>query len=237
MRKVEFWLPDKIDDLGLKRARERGTDKSALYAGLLSEWLLAVEPTDERRETSFLVRDEETDPLEGFQPRTVSGYVDGDDHLILNLEEIKPDLFQVVGEGRCGHMTDDEWNQLFGSFDVSREFVGFPKRSIEYAQRVVEEALKLPRVVPRRFKNGISFKPNFLLIEALLQRKSGIRVGLYGEPTVFSEAPESLGPGRGSYSRIVVTNDQQLEKLLPLVRQAYEHRYASQGDGNAVHSI
>jgi hypothetical protein len=237
MRKIELWLPDKIHDLGLIQARQHGTDASALYAGLLTESLLADTGAGGMADASPEPSSDDGPNPEEFQPRRLSGFVDGNDNLILTLQEIKPDLFAVVGQGGSGPLTDEEWEELFGGFDVSRTFVGFPKRSIEYAQRVVDEALQLPRVIAQRFKNGISFKPNFLLIEALLQRKSGIRVSLYGERGDFAEPPESLGPGRGSYSRIVVTNDQELDRLLPLVRQAYEHRFASQGESDAINSI
>ncbi len=113
-------------------------------------------------------------------------------------------------------------------FDVAKVFPGFPINSIRYAQHVVNKATGIPGVVATEYKQkngqkiGIAFKPNFLMIEALLQRKSGIRVSIYGEPDRFNNKPSSLGRGRGRYSRIVVRNDEDLEKLLPLVRQAYE---------------
>jgi hypothetical protein len=114
------------------------------------------------------------------------------------------------------------------SFDVAKVFRGFPVSSIRYAQRVVNEATGILGVVASEYKQkngqtiGIAFKPNFLMIEALLQRKSGIRVSLYGEPDRFNNKPSSLGRGRGRYSRVVVKSDEDLEKVLPLVRQAYE---------------
>ncbi|MGB8414297.1 MAG: hypothetical protein WCE23_15865 [Candidatus Binatus sp.] len=113
------------------------------------------------------------------------------------------------------------------SLDVAKWFPGFPLRSIRYAQRVVDEATGIQGVVASEYKQkngrkiGIAFKPNFLMIEALLQRKSGIRVSLYGEPDRFKDKPSSLGRGRGRYSRIVVKTDEDLKKLLLLVREAY----------------
>jgi len=68
------------------------------------------------------------------------------------------------------------------------------------------------------------------MIEALLQRKSGVRVSIYGEPDQFNNKPSSLGRGRGRYSRIVVKSDEDLEKLLPLVRQAYRLKLGSVPD-------
>ncbi len=114
------------------------------------------------------------------------------------------------------------------SFDVAKTFPGFPVRSIRWAQRIVNAATGILGVAASvyKLKNGqkigIAFKPNFLMIEALLQRKSGVRVSIYGEPDQFKSKPSSLGRGRGRYSRIVVKSDDDLEKLLPLVHQAYE---------------
>lgn len=138
-------------------------------------------------------------------------------------------MFEKVPEGQ------GDWSMNVGfshspgvGFDVSESFAGFPHRSIQYAQRIVNEAIKISGVVASEYRQkngqkvGIAFKPNFLMIEALLQRKSGIRVSLYGEPDRFNDKPSSLGRGRGRYSRIVVKSDDDLKKLLPLVRQAYE---------------
>ena len=113
------------------------------------------------------------------------------------------------------------------SLDAAKIFPGFPIRSIRWAQRIVNAATGVLGVVASEYKQkngqkiGITFKPNFLMIEALLQRKSGVRVSIYGEPDQYKNKPSSLGRGRGRYSRIVVKNDEDLEQLLPLVRQAY----------------
>lgn len=134
--------------------------------------------------------------------------------------------FEEMGPGLGDYEMTASFSHL--SFDVAKIFPGFPIRSIRYAQKVVNEATGIPGVVASEHKQkngqkvGIVFKPNFLMIEALLQRKSGIRVSLYGEPDRFSDRPRSLGRGRGRYSRIVVKSDEDLKKLLPLVRQAYE---------------
>jgi hypothetical protein len=143
--------------------------------------------------------------------------------------------FGIAGMFEKGREGEGDWSMNVGfshtrgvGFYVSESFAGFPHRSIQYAQRIVDEAIKISGVVASEYKQkngqkiGISFKPNFLMIEALLQRKSGIRVSLYGEPHRFTDKPSSLGRGRGRYSRIVVKTDEDLEKLLPLVRQAYE---------------
>lgn len=134
--------------------------------------------------------------------------------------------FEEVAPGQGDYIMTAGFSQL--SFDVAKVFPGFPVRSVRYAQRVVNEATGILGVVASEYKQkngqtiGIAFKPNFLMIEALLQRRSGIRVSLYGEPDRFDKKPSSLGRGRGRYSRIVVKSDEDLEKTLPLLRQAYE---------------
>jgi hypothetical protein len=158
----------------------------------------------------------------------------GDYHLTDNTGE-DPDssppflgTFEEAGPGQGDYVMTVGFSHL--SLDVAKMFPGFPVRSIRYAQRVVNAATEIPGVVPSEYKLkngqkiGIAFKPNFLMIEALLQRKSGIRVSIYGEPDQFNSKPSSLGRGRGRYSRIVVKSDDDLENLLPLVRQAYEFK-------------
>src|SRR6266516_6328488 len=62
--------------------------------------------------------------------------------------------------------------------DVAKAFLHFPRRSIAFAQRFVDEVLKFPNVKVGRHGNGIGFHPQFVWIEALLQQsgRSGIRV-------------------------------------------------------------
>jgi len=137
--------------------------------------------------------------------------------------------FERVSPGQGEYLISASFGHL--SFDVAKTFPGFPINSIRYAQEVVNAATKIPGVVANEYKNkagqriGIAFKPNFLMIEALLQRKSGIRVSLYGEPERFKNKPSAFGPGRGRYSRIVVTTNEDLQKLLPLVDLAYEFKF------------
>jgi len=134
--------------------------------------------------------------------------------------------FEEVGSGQGDYSMMAGFCTL--QFDVAKIFPGFPFRSVRYAQQVVNEATEIQGVVASAYKQkngqtiGIVFRPNFLMIEALLQRKSGIRVSIYGEPEQFPNRPSSLGRGRGRYSRIVVSTDEDIKKLLPLVRQAYE---------------
>ncbi|WP_333646670.1 hypothetical protein [Candidatus Binatus sp.] len=142
--------------------------------------------------------------------------------------------FEEVGPGQGDHLMTVGFSSL--SLDVAKIFPGFPIRSIRWAQRIVNAATGIEGVVASEYKQkngqkiGITFKPNFLMIEALLQRKSGVRVSIYGEPDQFNNKPSSLGRGRGRYSRIVVKSDEDLEKLLPLVRQAYRLKLGSVPD-------
>ena len=89
---------------------------------------------------------------------------------------------------------------LVGSVGWGRNRMGFAFRRFgtisrfsesldSFAQRVGDGGNEPARCVPAKHKNGITFKPNFLWIEALLQRKSGIRVSLYGVPESFIDAP------------------------------------------------
>ena len=134
--------------------------------------------------------------------------------------------FEKYGAGHGDYDITTGFSHL--RVDVAKIFPGFPIRSIRYAQRVVNEATGILGVVASEHKNkagqkiGVTFKPNFMMIEALLQRKSGIRVSLYGEPDRFKNKPDSLRRGRGKNSRIVVQSDEELENLLPLIRQAYK---------------
>ncbi len=114
------------------------------------------------------------------------------------------------------------------TFDIESAFRRFPKRSTSFAQRFVDEAAKIANVGFRRNRRGIAFEPNFAWIEYLLSRggKGGIKVSLYGRPEVFHGAPACLKTGRGtSYSRALIETEEDLEKMLPMLRQAYELRF------------
>jgi hypothetical protein len=118
---------------------------------------------------------------------------------------------------------------LISMFAVNFAREGFPRESISFAQAIVDEASKLPQVSAARRKRGIGFAPNFLRIEYLRSQggRSGVKVSLYGSPSRFAGAPSSLRAGRGTYSRILIENDQQLKNFLPLVPQAYQLRCGS----------
>ncbi len=71
-------------------------------------------------------------------------------------------------------------------------------------------------------RSTIDIRPNFVRIEAVLSRKQGIRVSLYGTPDKFKDRPEILVPGMGSYSRAVIESDSQLAEMLPMIKQAHQ---------------
>src|SRR5690606_56261 len=90
-----------------------------------------------------------------------------------------------------------------GRFDVATAFEGFPRPSVELAQRFTDEAQKLGRVRAFRNRRGIGFDPNFVFIEYLMSRSGagGIGVSFYGEPHRHSNPPKILVKGIPSYSR------------------------------------
>jgi hypothetical protein len=121
------------------------------------------------------------------------------------------------------------------SFEVAHEFPRYPRKSQEYAQQVVDEALKLPGVTAQRSNRGIgiTFKPNFISIEYLRKRTPGIELSL-GAPHDKLDAPPQIKKGRtNSYSRILIDNDELLMQSLPLVRQVYELHEGPLGSGES----
>jgi hypothetical protein len=112
-------------------------------------------------------------------------------------------------------------------FDVVSEFPGFPTKSIEFAQRILNEVFKLPDVEVRRDRYGIAIRPNFIWIEALLSKagRAGVRVSFYDKNGESRHSLPLLKRGQGNYSRAVVENASDLEAILPLVRRAYELKF------------
>jgi hypothetical protein len=118
--------------------------------------------------------------------------------------------------------------QPLRGLEVAQEFRGFPHRSVEFAQKFVDEVLKIPRVSAHKKDSEIAFDPNFVYIEALLSQgtRAGIRVSFFGRPEQFKNAPSVLRMGRPpSYSRAVVESPSDLEAILPLIRQSYALRF------------
>jgi hypothetical protein len=112
-------------------------------------------------------------------------------------------------------------------FRVADHFEGYPDLSVEIAQAIVDQALKLPKVSAVRKTRGIAFRPRFLHLEYLVSYRGtpGVVVSVYGEPKSFVDPGRVLRPGRKSYSRARILNREQLRQFLPFVRQAYERRY------------
>src|SRR6266480_1954152 len=75
-------------------------------------------------------------------------------------------------------------------FDVHTLFRGFPERSIQFAKRFLTEVHRVePNAQPTKRGSTIDIRPNFVLIDAVLSRKQGIRVSFYGSPDRYPNAP------------------------------------------------
>jgi hypothetical protein len=110
-------------------------------------------------------------------------------------------------------------------FNMHTLFQGFPARSILFAERFLAEVHRVePNAQPTKRGSTIDIRPNFVLIEAVLSRKQGIRVSFYGSPDRYPNAP-FLVRGMGSYSRAVVETEGQLHQILPLVKQAHDMKF------------
>ena len=116
-----------------------------------------------------------------------------------------------------------------GSFDVAAAFEGFPLKSIELAQRFVDEALKLGKIRAFRNRRGIGFDPNFVFIEYLMSRSGtgGIGVSFYGEPKRHTKPPRILVKGIPSYSRAKIYSAEDLDVILPHIRESFELKFGS----------
>jgi hypothetical protein len=112
-------------------------------------------------------------------------------------------------------------------FNVLEHFKGYPIGSIRFAQVFVDEALKFPGVKAFRASRGIGFKPNFVFIEYLMSRggKAGIGVSFYGEPQRHKNPPRVLSKGIPSYSRAKIYSEEDLNAVLPHIRQSFELKF------------
>ena len=122
------------------------------------------------------------------------------------------------------------------SFDVKSNFPEYPQRSIEIAQRLVDEVLKF-KGVRTVWRNGrrIRFDPNFVDISYLLKqgRRRGVALSVYGDKTKFKDPPTGLRTGRTpSYSFALVESPEDLDKAIHLVHQAYELKEHLKNDDN-----
>ena len=110
-------------------------------------------------------------------------------------------------------------------FNMHTLFQGFPARSILFAERFLAEVQRVePNAQITKRGSTIDIRPNFVWIEAVLSRKQGIRVSFYGSPDRYPNAP-FLVRGMGSFSRVVVETEGQLNEVLPLVKQAHDMKF------------
>src|SRR5262249_39374852 len=110
-------------------------------------------------------------------------------------------------------------------FNMHTHFQGFPSESILLAERFLAEVQRVEQNVQiTKRGSAIDIRPNFVWIEAVLSRKRGIRVSFYGSPDRYPNAP-FLVRGMGSFSRVVVGTEGQLNEVLPLVKQAHDMKF------------
>jgi hypothetical protein len=136
---------------------------------------------------------------------------------------------ELRGEAQMGTPEVTRATQTVGTdaigFNVRDNFPGVPSRSVELAQDIVNEALKLPGV--RAFPNnrGIGFEPNFVFIEYLHERApGGVMLSLYGGSGRHRNPLIKAGR-TDSYSRALVHTQAELLSVLPHVRKAFQLKF------------
>jgi hypothetical protein len=110
-------------------------------------------------------------------------------------------------------------------FRVADSFRGLPQYSVEFAQTIVDEALRITGVRAFKSNRGVGFQPNFVFIEYLRERApGGIGLSFYGGPERHQN--KLIREGRTpSYSRALVRTPTELQSILPHVRKAYGFRF------------
>jgi hypothetical protein len=110
-------------------------------------------------------------------------------------------------------------------FDVRKHFPKRPTLSVQLAQELVDAALRIPGTGVLPWNRGIRFEPNFVHIQYLQKRQpGGIGVSFYGKPE--SHRCAALRPGRNpNYSWTVVRTREEMSRVLPEVRRAYELKF------------
>ena len=150
------------------------------------------------------------------------------EHFLAGQEVIMETNAQAPSQPRPSETTAQS-----GDFNVRKHFSNFPARSVELAQRFVDEALKIPNVSAfRAFSGrGVGIKPNFVFVEYLQKRApGGVAVSFYGGPEKHSHA--RLVAGRNpNYSRAVVTTTDELNSLLREIGRSYELKYGRRPPG------
>lgn len=118
------------------------------------------------------------------------------------------------------HSPDQEAGEPM-TYNVADDFRGLPQYSVDFAQVIVNEALKIPGVRVFKSNRGIGFEPNFVFIEYLRERApGGIGLSFYGGPERHQN--KLIRDGRTlSYSRALIRTPTELRSVLPHVRKAY----------------
>jgi len=107
------------------------------------------------------------------------------------------------------------------AFSVRDHFRGLPQHSVDFAQAIVDEALKISGVRAFKSNRGVGLEPNFVFIEYLRERApGGIGLSFYGGPERHQN--KIIRDGRTpSYSRALIGTPAELQSVLPHVRKAY----------------
>ena len=113
------------------------------------------------------------------------------------------------------------------NFDVSVHFPDLPRTSITLAQGFVDAVLTYPRTKAFQNNRGVGFDPNFVFIEYLrLRGTPGLVASFYGRREDFQDPTNLLKNGRGeSYSRADISNQDQLNAAIPLIKQSWELKF------------
>jgi len=138
----------------------------------------------------------------------------------------------AVPSARAGHSYQEarliERPEPTRTFDVAKLFPNYPARSVDLAQRFVDEALRISKA--RAFKaysgRGIGIEPNFVFVEYLQKSHlGGIGVSFYGRPEDHIHTA-LLRPGRNpNYSRAIACTQEALSPLLEEIGRSHELKF------------
>jgi hypothetical protein len=212
LKTITIAVPDLVHELATVEAQSSGVSLAPMCSALLSDHFLG------RRDLS------KTGGIGSINSARQIGV-----HFRVADERLKQPPDRVLGDWST--ITEPDYEAVDRALDgvnylnVSEQFPGFPARSIDYAQKVVDEAHKVRGVEARRNGRGIEIRPNFIWIEALLQRSSGIRVSIFGRPEEHKARPTGLKLGRGSNSRIVIKDSETLKEFIALIKPAYKSKF------------
>jgi hypothetical protein len=111
------------------------------------------------------------------------------------------------------------------TFSVRDHFPGLPQYSVDFAQAIVNEALKVSGARAFKSNRGVGIEPNFVFIEYLRERApGGIGLSFYGGPERHQN--KLIRDGRTpSYSRALIGTPTELQSVLPHVRKAYAFKF------------